>query len=340
MIKVSAPAKLILSGEHAVVRNHTALTLALNYFTSCEVSKNENQCAGVQLIIPQFDFNHHVSWQTLMNLHVRLEHNYQKFTDGYIPIHEVLLSPEELCWFSIILFFKKLHKNIDHQLALKIHLKSDIPIGSGMGSSASIILALLQGLNDFCEHSLCSNTIYQLALQAENLQHGYSSGIDIKTILNHGINYFQNNQLSRLYININQLNFYLIQTGKPISSTGECSAKIKETFRNDHIIWHEFLQCTALFKANLEKKNELNLVSSIKTNHKLLVQIGVVPEHIQQFISDIEDKNGAAKICGAGSISGHTAGIVVATGNFNEIKNICDHYHFSIEKLANRVFYG
>lgn len=347
--KVKAPAKLILSGEHAVVRNHTALTVALNYFTFCEVSENPEQDnnqnnSGVELTIPQFNFSKLISWQELINLHIKLEHNYQRFTDGLINVNQILATPVELCWFSIIIFMMKSHKNINHSLKLKIDLNSEVPIGAGMGSSASIIVALLTGLNNFFNNNLCNNTIYQLALQAENLQHGYSSGVDIKTVLNNGVNYFYqaNKQRSNslLDLTLDNLNFYLINTGKPNSSTGECGARVKQNFNHQHIIWNEFLQCTELFKTNLEKQSEENIIHSIKTNHRLLSQLGVVPEKINQFILEIESQHGAAKICGAGSITGESAGMVLAIGNYSNLKTICDKYGFSIEKLAERIFYG
>lgn len=343
--KVKAPAKLILSGEHAVVRNHTALTVALNYFTYCEVSTNtEQNSSGVELTIPQFNFSKHISWQELINLHIQLEHNYQKFIDGLISVSQVLASPVELCWFSIIIFMMKSHKNINHRLKLKVDLNSEVPIGAGMGSSASILVALLTGLNRFFSNSLCKDTIYQLALQAENLQHGYSSGIDIQTVLNNGINYFYQDQEKKknsfVDIKLDHLNFYLIHTGKPNSSTGECGARVKQNFNQQHIIWSDFAQCTELFKKNLEKQSKENIIHSIKTNHRLLNQLGVVPEKVNQFILEIENQHGAAKICGAGSITGESAGMVLAIGNYSDLKTICDNYGFSIEKLAERVFHG
>lgn len=340
MIKFKAPAKLILSGEHSVVRNKPAITITLNYFTYCEIVENNHTSPGVELIIPQLNSSDFLSWETLLKLEISIQHKYQNFTDALIPISDVLASPVELCWFAIIFFLKNSQKKIDHTANIKIILSSEIPIGSGMGSSASIIIAIMQSLNKFHKLNLCDNTVYQLALQAENLQHGYSSGVDIKTILHNGINYFYNDQAVKLNLNLEHLRLFLINTGKPESSTGECGAKIKAKFNNQHIIWDEFSQCTELFKTNLEKASEPNLTHSIKTNHRLLNQLGVVPEKINRFIQQIENNNGAAKICGAGSVAGDSAGIVLAIGDEQSIQSICEQYSYSLEKLAGRIFYG
>ena len=346
MVKILAPAKLILSGEYSVVRNKPALAVALNYFTHCEIIDNKNITAGVELIIPQFNLNKFYSWQELLKLEISLQHKYQNFTDALISISEVLESPIELCWFAIIYFLKNSQEHINYQSSITINLSSEIPIGSGMGSSASIIIATMQGLNKFYNLNLCDNTVYQLALQAENLQHGYSSGVDIKTIMHGGINYFQAdhqaNHIENFDITIENMDFYLINTGKPESSTGECSEKVKEKFNANHIIWNEFSQCTELLKTNLEKESKFNIIHYIKTNHRLLNQLGIVPEHVNNFIRKIENGaiSGAAKICGAGSISGDSAGMVIAIGEFSSIKKLCEQYNFSLENLAGRIFYG
>ena len=58
----------------------------------------------------------------------------------------------------------------------------------------------------------------------------------------------------------------------------------------------------------LENNEQSKLYESIRANHRLLDQIGVVPERVGQFIREIESHGGAAKICGAGSVDGEAAG--------------------------------
>jgi len=65
----------------------------------------------------------------------------------------------------------------------------------------------------------------------------------------------------------------------------------------------------------LRKEDSALLWTSIRENHRLLSDIGVVPHRVQHLIAEIENVGGAAKICGAGSVSGDHAGVVWVYGN-------------------------
>ena len=67
-------------------------------------------------------------------------------------------------------------------------------------------------------------------------------------------------------------------------------------------------------RAALAGSSEQELIAAVRENHRLLVGIGVVPESVQHLVSEIEAQGGAAKICGAGSIRGDSAGIVWVVG--------------------------
>jgi len=84
------------------------------------------------------------------------------------------------------------------------------------------------------------------------------------------------------------------------------------------------------------KINDLPAVQTLmQQNHRLLYHIGVVPEKVNQFIKDIEQVGGGAKICGAGATRGHQAGFVlVLFENTDQIKKICHDYHYFPEAIA------
>ena len=74
-----------------------------------------------------------------------------------------------------------------------------------------------------------------------------------------------------------------------------------------------------------------SVMQTISQNHALLVKIGVVPVAVQSFITDIQHIGGAAKICGAGSIAGNKAGVVlVVTQDEAALKELCSQYHYNI----------
>ena len=160
--------------------------------------------------------------------------------------------------------------------------------------------------------SLSEKEIYELALTTENLQHGDSSGLDLKLSLHGGIHRYQNKCLTPL--KIATLPFQTINSGKPQSTTGECVTFVKQQ-KFSESIWYEFEKTTRAFVTALQNNDKAELINAIKKNHRLLCAIGVVPQPIQAMIAKIEKKGGAAKICGAGSIQGDYAGMILITDN-------------------------
>jgi mevalonate kinase len=61
---------------------------------------------------------------------------------------------------------------------LHIELTSDLPIASGLGSSAAVAVALIRALAGHFGRSLEPAAVSALAFEAERLQHGTPSGID------------------------------------------------------------------------------------------------------------------------------------------------------------------
>ena len=83
--------------------------------------------------------------------------------------------------------------------------------------------------------------------------------------------------------------------------------------------------------AALQQNNIAEAVRAVRANHDLLKQIGVVPENIHQFVTEVEGLGGAAKICGAGSVAGNSAGMVlVMIDDLAALAALCARYHYDI----------
>ena len=74
------------------------------------------------------------------------------------------------------------------------------------------------------------------------------------------------------------------------------------------------------------------LRENIRANHQLLKRIGVVPNQVSQFISEIESLGGAAKICGSGSVEGDAGGVVLVLAD-EMPSEICDKFGFKVSPL-------
>lgn len=314
MITIISPGKLILSGEHAVVYGAPACALAINktiqgHYQLRDDNKITINCDDLQI---KEDF----LLEDLFVLHEKLTQRYHDFINNKIAIQEVIQDPIELCWFTIGHVLTEKRASATHPYkGSTISLTSNIPLGCGMGSSAALIVNLILGVNALFNLQLSQEKIFELALKAESLQHGYSSGLDVKLSLMGGIHIFRKNQPLQP-IQIASLPFQYFNSGKPESTTGECVAFVKKQNFPDSL-WREFEKTTLTFIENLKNNDQKTLIEVIKKNHRLLCEIGVVPKPIQNVIAEIESQGGAAKICGAGSTRGDHAGMILITDNIH-----------------------
>lgn len=309
-MNIKTPGKLILSGEYAVIHGRPALVMAIPYFV--ETQLNSYPEPGVMLN------GIYKTWETLLDLETQLLHRYQSFIDHQIHIRQVLQSPEELCWFAIIHCLFQTH-HVPSGRGVQLSLHTDIPIGCGMGSSAAVIINLMHAMSTYYELNLSKTALYPLALTAEHLQHGHSSGTDLKIVLEGGLRSFQRHHTRLLSTIFPTLQ--LVHTGKPMHTTGECVTQVNQRYPNQHPIWDDFEHCTRALINNIDKP-------AIRENHRLLHTLGVVPNKVAQFIETIETQGGAAKICGAGSIGGDSAGIVMVLHD-QDITPLCNMFAYT-----------
>ncbi len=327
MQQACAPGKLILSGEHAVVYGHPALALAINRYVTTTITPE----LIPQILFDLTDVAHRgsVSMTTLKRLKERIKQHYQRFQQGDFSIREVIQQPFELTQFAFSLFLESLNKHIPH--GMKIAVQSTIPVGCGMGSSAATILSVMVALSHYLDVSIADEKLFQLALEAEKMQHGFTSGLDVRIALNGGCLYMQGEKiLSRA---LPPLPMYLVNTGMPQTTTGECVEKVAAHFKQTPQLGAEFAAVTNALDAAIKTQSSQQIQAAIRENHRLLMQIGVVPEKIKQFISEAETMGMAAKICGAGAVAGERAGVVwITTTNAMDeaqIAALAARFHYS-----------
>src|SRR3990167_2800657 len=121
-MKVFAPGKLILSGEHAVLYNQSALAMAINRYVTATIT----QQTVPRILLDLSDLAHrsHLSFTTLKRIKERIKGKYHRFVQGEFSIREVLQKPVELAQFALSIFAEKWHLPLPH--GVKIHIQSDI----------------------------------------------------------------------------------------------------------------------------------------------------------------------------------------------------------------------
>jgi len=141
-IKVVAPGKIILSGEHAVVYGKPAIAMAVNRYATAAITPERRS----QILFDLVDFAHEgrTSFAGLKQFKGRLKRKYQKFIRGEYSIREVLQKPFELAQFALSLITESQRCSLP--TGVKIRLHSSIPIGCGMGSSAATIISMMHAV--------------------------------------------------------------------------------------------------------------------------------------------------------------------------------------------------
>jgi len=330
-MKVLAPGKLILSGEHAVVYGKPALAMAVNRYSVAHILAQNSP--HISLNFSDLSYEQSITYEALDTLKNTIKDKYLSFKQGHFNIREVLTKPFELAQFALGLCLEML--NIKLSQGVQIQLNSTIPIGCGMGSSAATILSIIHAMANHARVNIPSKTIYELGLQAENMQHGTSSGLDLHVSLHGGCCYVKDQIISVKAMPT--MPIYLVNTGTPQTSTGECVTKVAHYFKQT-TIGDDFADVTETMVKALDKDSYIGFKNAITANHDLLTKIGVVPLRVQRFIEKVKMLGGAAKICGAGAVSGDAAGIVmIVIEDEFMLTTLCQKYGYEILSVSGEA---
>ena len=143
----SAPGKIILFGEHAVVYGRPALAVPVTQ-VHAEVEVTTSARPGLWIDAP--DVRLHAELNTLPSDH---------------PIAAVINN-------LFFLFRVSPFPN------LEIKITSTIPVASGLGSGAAVTVALTRALASHLGHSMPDEEVNAFAYEIEKIHHGTPSGID------------------------------------------------------------------------------------------------------------------------------------------------------------------
>lgn len=154
--RASAPAKAILFGEHFVVYDRLAVVMAIDLRAHVNVRPRSDRKMIIESdaldLCGEFTFNG-------VYRPIRGRFGNAKLK----PIHVAAKSVLDIA---------------GERVGLDITVKSQIPIGSGLGSSAAVIVATTAAVSNLLEVNLSRDEIFRLALEAEKIVHENPSGVD------------------------------------------------------------------------------------------------------------------------------------------------------------------
>jgi mevalonate kinase len=301
MITVSVPGKVILMGEHAVVYGKPALAAAINLRLSVSIEENTT---GLKIISTE-------------------------------PTAYVLYAVE---------FLTKTYK-LPSVPFVTITIASDIPAGFHLGSSAAIAVAVTAAFTYFVKKIWNPAAINQLAYEIEKKQHGFPSGVDNTTVTMGGVIWFRR-ELDFLK-SIWQLpfkpapslrHFFLIDTGRPVETTGEMVAWVKDRVQQNktHMdqIFAENEHQTKRVTEALKTGDEAQLIDAIQKGERTLEGMGVVSKKVIPLVRSIEKIGGAAKILGGGGLKDGVGFLLCYHSNPDLVQDVCASYNFSLKPIV------
>ncbi|MFP3854738.1 MAG: mevalonate kinase, partial [Anaerolineales bacterium] len=201
MTSASAPGKIILLGEHAVVYRRPALAVPLSDLQAWATVEDSDH-PGIHLISEQADVDfwlHEADDAQPVALAVRLT----------LQALELKSSPD-----------------------LRITIDSDLPIAAGLGSGAAVSVAVIRALSQHLGHPLSPTVQATLAYEVEKLHHGTPSGIDNTVVAHEAPVFFIKGAPLETFPIDDPFTLVIADTGIP-SPTGDAVAGVRERWKQD-----------------------------------------------------------------------------------------------------------
>lgn len=273
MTSASAPGKIILFGEHAVVYGRPALAVPVIQ-VHADVEITDRDSAGIWIDAPDIDL--HAELNTLPSDH---------------PLASVI---HNLFFLSRISPFPKLN----------IKITSTIPVASGMGSGAAVTVALTRALSDHLHYSMDDEQVNAFAYEIEKLYHGIPSGIDNTVVTYAQPVYFIKGQPIETFTVGTPFTIVIGDTG--ISApTKESVGDVRKLWEANKTKWEKVfaeIEDISFSARHVIREGWVKMLGSLMDeNHALLQELTVSSTELDQLISAAR-KAGAlgAKLSGGG----------------------------------------
>lgn len=284
----TAPGKIILFGEHAVVYGKPAIAIPVSGMRASAWSEPGEG----KLTINALDLNEKIG----------LENKASQFS----VLAQTLLA-----------------KTKQKEPNLTINLTSKLPQGSGMGSSAATSTAVCKALSNYLGVDLEQNQISELVFDAEKIVHGTPSGIDNTVVAYESPVYFIKGEDPLTFDS--GRTFYLVIGDTGIeASTKETVGNVRQQWEKEPNLMNGYFDEIANVakggKMAIEEGNKEAVGELMNKNHELLNKIGVGHPLLDKLVELTLDAGAlGAKLTGGGG----GGNMVALANNADEQKKIC-----------------
>lgn len=264
MTAASAPGKIILFGEHAVVYGRPALAVPVTQ-VHADVEVLDASRAGIWIKAPQVD----------------LQAELNTLPAGH-PIASVIRKLFHL-------------KQVSPFPDLEIRISSTIPVAAGLGSGAAVSVALTRALLLHLNQTMTDEEVSALAFDIEKIHHGTPSGIDNTVVTYAKPVYFVKDQPIEVLTVGCPFTIVIGDTGIP-APTKESVGDVRRSWLNNKTYWEtrfdQIGHLSFLARRTIEAgKSALDRAAACKVlgelmneNHELLQQLNVSSPELDHLV--------------------------------------------------------
>ena len=306
MIEVSAPGKLMLFGEHAVVYERPCLVTAVDQRISVGLKKRDDE--KICLNAPDI--------------------NIKNFLISPKDLKEP--QPKEIRF--VLAAVKNFFEKYKIKSGLEIKTKSQFSKQFGLGSSSAVTVSTIKGLAELFGIQINKKELFGLAYKTVLDIQGVGSGFDVASAAYGGILYFLTGGKIIEEIKVDKLPIIVGYTGIKADTPTlirMVSNKLSQEPRKINKIFDEIEKIVDLAKIEIENQRWEKVGKLMNQNQELLRELGVSSKELENLIrASLKAGAFGAKLSGAG---GGDCMIAIANkDNFNKINK-------AIEKAGGKI---
>jgi mevalonate kinase len=200
-----------------------------------------------------------------------------------------------------------------------VKITSEIPIGSGLGSSAAVAAAIIKQVRNYFRKPIGEDELFEYTMECERIAHGNPSGIDPASVVYGGlITFVKGKPIEKLKIK-NKLKLLLVNSGKPGETTREMVELVAQQRGKEKNI-REIGKIAREIRDKLAKGEEIGQL--INKNGYLLEKLGVVGKKAITLANKLREMGAAVKITGAGGVKTGSGMMMVIHPNLEKIGSV------------------
>ena len=196
---------------------------------------------------------------------------------------------------------------------IQVKIDSNLPIGSGLGSSAAVAAAVIKAVRTYLKKPINNDELFSLTMECEKIAHGNASGIDPACVVYGGLIAFRKGQpFERLKI-VKPIKLLLVNSGKPAESTKEMVELVALNPDRLKIV------------GRIEELVEQVIADLLNMNGLLLERMGVVGKFAKKLSDELRTMGCSVKITGAGGVRSGSGIMIVMGPDLAKIKKLLDN---------------